>query len=195
FTTGSPYTASALIDPKILVPAFTVRSDGSILIAGGVFQYDDPVWHTPVEYTVLEKLDSHGNLDTTFNPNGPQPGTVTADLGVNEESTTGFGAYDHFSQPFAVAVQPDTGDILVGGWVTAQHGGDAGFVARFHPDGSLDTTFGAGGEVVLVKSGTFSDVLPAIGPAAVPFDIPPLPGLDSYPFETAVMGLTAQADG
>jgi uncharacterized delta-60 repeat protein len=163
-------------------PVFTVQSDGTILIAGGLNGGLNQN-NYPTLYTLLEKLNSDGSLDTSFGTNGD--GEVIEDLGLHEELTTGspFLA-DDLSQPFAIAVQAD-GSILVGGYTINLAGNcDVGFVARFRQDGSLDTSFGANGEVILVEDTSF------IGPAAVLIG---LPGHTAG--ETYITSITPQPDG
>ncbi len=73
----------------------------------------------------LARYDSNGNLDPSF--------------GVGGKVNTGFG------QGFGLVGQPD-GKLIVAGEVSA--GGHTSFaVARYNADGSLDASFGAGGEV------------------------------------------------
>ncbi len=74
-----------------------------------------------------------GDLDTTFNPSGVQPGTLTTTIdGVMVSNNA-----------YAVAIQADGKIVAVG---EASVGGVTKFaVARFNTDGSLDTTFNSGG--------------------------------------------------
>jgi uncharacterized delta-60 repeat protein len=77
----------------------------------------------------LARYNSDGSLDTTFNGTGKLVTNIGSD---------GSGQ--------CVAVQPD-GRILVGG--VSHSNGFADFeVARYHTDGSVDTSFGAAGKVV-----------------------------------------------
>ncbi len=78
-----------------------------------------------------------GDLDTSFSADGG----VLADFGGFEEAS-------------AVLVQPD-GKLVAAG--SASIGGNRDFaLARFHPDGSLDTSFGSAG-LVLTDFGDGSD--------------------------------------
>ncbi len=80
----------------------------------------------------LARFNTDGTLDTTtFNPapGGIQPGTVTTTI-----DTTGAGS------AFDVAIQTN-GKIVVSGGINY----NLGALARFNSDGSLDTTFNAGG--------------------------------------------------
>jgi uncharacterized delta-60 repeat protein len=97
-----------------------VQSDGKIIAAGssydGGFEYD----------TFVFRFHSNGSLDTTFNGTGKVISTITPD------ST----AYE--------ALLDSSNKILVGGY--AKVGGIYSFmVARYHSNGSLDTTFNGTG--------------------------------------------------
>ena len=72
------------------------------------------------------RYDSNGNLDPSF--------------GVGGKVATGFGG-----QGLSLAGQPD-GKLIVAGTIFAG-GHDSFAVARYNSDGSLDASFGAGGEV------------------------------------------------
>jgi uncharacterized delta-60 repeat protein len=107
--------------------AATLQADGKILVVGGNF--------------VLARFNAaDGSLDSSFG-NG---GTVTTQF---------VGMYN--VQPTSVAVQAD-GKIVVAGVserflptpIVRQ-----GVLARYNPDGSLDSTFGSGGEVTSVGVG------------------------------------------
>lgn len=135
------------------IRAFAVQPDGKILIVG--------------EFTVVKgvtrnriaRLNPDGTLDTSFDPNA-----------------------NHFV--FAVALQSD-GKILVGGLFTSvsPNGGPAvtrNRIARFNPDGTLDTTFDPNidssvfsflfsivvqADNKILIAGQFSSVAPNGGPA------------------------------
>jgi uncharacterized delta-60 repeat protein len=79
-------------------------------------------------------------------------GTLDASFGVGGLVTTDFGGSD---QANGLALQPD-GKIVVVGLLFGAVG-----VARYNPDGSLDSTFGTGGKVV-------TDATPGPDPA---FDV------------------------
>jgi uncharacterized delta-60 repeat protein len=84
----------------------------------------------------LLRYNSDGSLDTTFG-NG---GIVTTNVGPDDD------------QAYAIALQSD-GKIVAAGrrgiqfYPTDQRKGNVG-LARYNPDGTLDTTFGNGGTVV-----------------------------------------------
>jgi uncharacterized delta-60 repeat protein len=77
----------------------------------------------------LARYNRDGSLDSTFGTGG----TVTTNR-------------TPFDEALAAALQPD-GKILVAG-TTYRNLGLAAAVARYNPDGSLDTTFGPGGVVI-----------------------------------------------
>jgi uncharacterized delta-60 repeat protein len=78
----------------------------------------------------LARYNIDGSLDATFGNAG--------------QLITQVASYD---VPVAVAFQGD-GKIVVAGYTTVTGSGDRIAVVRYLPDGSLDTTFGAGGKVL-----------------------------------------------
>src|SRR6266508_3157227 len=72
------------------------------------------------------------------------PGDLDTSFGTGGKVTTSFGSrYDEID---GLALQPD-GKIVAGGYVaTSSTDTDFG-LARYKPDGSLDTSFGTGGKV------------------------------------------------
>jgi uncharacterized delta-60 repeat protein len=112
----------------------TFDATGNILATGIRASSTDPT--ADVETVVARFLPS-GALDTTFGTNGYVSKNLA--VGTNGESARGI-------------VVQSTGKIVVA--ATIEHaGGDARdrdiAVARFLPDGTLDTTFGAAGVAVL----------------------------------------------
>jgi uncharacterized delta-60 repeat protein len=101
--------------------AVAVQPDGRIIAAGGSDAGGDGDF-------ALVRYNRDGSLDTTFG----RAGIVRTDLGGSD------GVVD-------LVVQPDGAVVAVG-----NSGGAAGndfAVARYHSDGSLDTSFGTGGTV------------------------------------------------
>ncbi|MFE1557843.1 calcium-binding protein [Streptomyces sp. NPDC058734] len=80
----------------------------------------------------LARYNPDGSLDPTFDGDGDTDGRITADLRGGDDTAD------------AVAVQPD-GKLVVAGYSADPDGGGAFTVARFNPDGSLDTTFDGSG--------------------------------------------------
>ena len=89
----------------------------------------------------IAKLTSAGHLDTGFGSGG--------------KATTAFGSYGSIAR--AMAVQTDGKLLLAGEGLDLTTKNDF-TVARFHPDGTLDTSFGTGGKVRIVVSATEHDV-------------------------------------
>jgi uncharacterized delta-60 repeat protein len=98
------------------VNSVVVQADGKLLVAGFFTTYNG------LNTGYLARLNPNGSLDTTFNSNG---------AGFNSEVRT-------------VVVQAD-GKVLAGGFFTAYNGTQVGRLVRLNADGSLDTTFNAGG--------------------------------------------------
>ena len=109
--------------------AMAVQPDGRIVLAG--FADDDSPGVT--NYLVLARYNANGALDATFGSSGK----VVTDIPVGG----GINTYWHF---LGVAVGGDGKIVLAGG----THSTTTDFlVARFNPNGTPDTAFGAGGRV------------------------------------------------
>ncbi|HEX5687465.1 MAG TPA: delta-60 repeat domain-containing protein [Ideonella sp.] len=109
--------------------AVVVQPDGKILVAGGAFSL----------------FVFAGNFELArYNPDG----SLDAGFGNGGIVTTNFG---HGSYAFSLALQPD-GKIVAAGTsfvdFSSDDSSDTDFaLARYHPDGMLDETFGTGGRV------------------------------------------------
>jgi uncharacterized delta-60 repeat protein len=101
---------------NITVWAVAVQSDGKIL-AGGVFTTFNGAM---TKYII--RLNGDGTLDTSFNVGGSGANSIVQ----------------------AITVQSD-GKILIGGFITTYNGVTVNSIARLNTDGSLDTSFNAGG--------------------------------------------------
>ncbi len=133
--TGSPCAAGQLDasfggDGKVTVGidrddgafASALQADGKIVAAGYAVEGE-------IARFAIVRLNADGTLDTTFDGDG--------------KVTTSIGDFDI---AHAVAVQPD-GKIIAAGYTS--NGTNADFaLVRYNSDGSLDTSFGAGGKVV-----------------------------------------------
>jgi uncharacterized delta-60 repeat protein len=106
--------------------AVAIQGDGKIVMAGVFFP---PTFGIDL---ALLRYNSNGTLDTTFGSGG-------------EVLTGGDGA---ISRPESLAIQAD------GKIVAAGQGANGFALARYNPDGSLDTSFGSGGEVNTSLPGT-----------------------------------------
>jgi uncharacterized delta-60 repeat protein len=100
--------------------AVAIQSNGKIVAAGFTSQQD----------FALARYNADGSLDTSFDGDGD--GTATTDFGGSDIAN-------------GVAIQPD-GKIVAAG--STFSGGVLSFaLARYNPDGSLDTTFDTDGRV------------------------------------------------
>ena len=103
-----------------------IQSNGKIILVGRT-------WVNYAEDFAIARYNLNGQLDTSFNGNGK----VTTDFGEGEKAN-------------AVAIQPD-GRIVVAG-----SGGYGKFaLARYNPNGSLDTSFSGDGKVITDFGGQF----------------------------------------
>jgi uncharacterized delta-60 repeat protein len=109
-----------------------IDASGRIVAAGSAVVGTN----TRPDFAVARFL-TNGTLDSSFNPAGPIPGLVTTPLAPAD------------SGDVAISVAIDAaGKIVTGGFVDpGTFIFDLG-LARFNPNGSLDTSFGTGGKVV-----------------------------------------------
>jgi uncharacterized delta-60 repeat protein len=131
FGNSAPHGAN--VDAEI--NAIALQSDGKIVVAG----YSSLTGPGGGVFTLV-RYNSDGSLDTTFGPG--QTGIVTL---------TFFSAHDHTN---ALVIQPDGKIIAVGSVRASTVIADEWGLARLNADGSLDTSFGSGGEVSLAINGT-----------------------------------------
>jgi uncharacterized delta-60 repeat protein len=119
---------------------------------------------------------SAGMLDPTFNPTGSPPGTVNTSLAS--------GTYDYVER---VIAQPDGKTLAVGEVLTWTTGHFVGWnsqygLARYNPDGSLDSTFGTGGIVVLSTKGVHMASAVALQPDGKIDVLDGFSGNNNYPW-------------
>ena len=101
--------------------AVAIQPDGKIVLAG--------VTSSMSSDFALARYNDDGSLDTTFSGDGK----LTTDFAGNDDTGTG------------VAVQPD-GRIVVAGYSFSGTTNHDFAVARYNPDGSLDTSFSGDGK-------------------------------------------------
>jgi uncharacterized delta-60 repeat protein/uncharacterized repeat protein (TIGR01451 family) len=126
--------------------AVAVQPDGKIIVVGvsspSIFYSD--IQHTFYDFALARYLPD-GSLDPEF---GTQ-GRVLTDFNTSPSNNGDDTAK-------AVVLQTD-GKILVGGYSSLREGGIGSLndfvLARYHPNGTLDTTFGIGGKVRLDLGG------------------------------------------
>ena len=117
--------------------ALAIQSDGKIVVAGEAYVA------SPIEISGLARYNSDGSLDMTFGV----AGKVLADF-------EGWGAGAN-----ALAIQTD-GKIVAAGWAWPANYFLPSFgLARYNQDGSPDTAFGIGGEVITNRSNASGDFL------------------------------------
>ncbi len=104
-----------------------LQQDGKIVAVGGTATSDTP----DGDDWSIARVNADGTMDTSFGTGGK--------IIMNWD-----GGYD---EAFSVAVQSD-GKILVAGDVTIG-GNQNGAVIRLNADGTLDSTFGTGGKVIV----------------------------------------------
>ncbi len=104
--------------------ALVLLPDGKMAAAGGM-------WSGELYDFALARFNADGSLDPTF---GGGTGKVTTDIAGRDLAA-------------ALILQPD-GKLVAAG-VSQTGGVSANFaLARYHPNGSLDSTFGTGGKVI-----------------------------------------------
>lgn len=112
--------------------AAAAQSDGKLVLAGETA--DGP--GGAVRSFEIVRFDTNNILDLSFGAGG----VVFTSFGPESGFADGGGA-------LAVAIQPD-GKIVAGGWMDITGLYEDFALARYDPDGSLDTTFGLGGKVL-----------------------------------------------
>lgn len=107
--------------------ATMVQLDGKVVVAGHTTIAGPRDW-------VVVRFNADGSLDTSFGTNG----SVTTDFAGEDQLNDGL-------------LQPD-GKIVVAGF--SSPAGRRWALARYNSDGSLDTSFGAGGKVTTAVGGS-----------------------------------------
>jgi uncharacterized delta-60 repeat protein len=114
------------------IMSIAVQSDGRIVAVG-------PAWRGETNKDFgLARYNPDGTLDDTFGTGGK---VITNLSNINNEDI-----------PFAAVLQPD-GRIVAAGFAFNGSEGPDFALARFNTDGSLDTSFGAGGKVTTPLGG------------------------------------------
>ena len=75
-------------------------------------------------------------------------GTLDTNFGTDGLARYHFGIPGDGPVPYALAIEPGTRNIIAVGVASISDIGGTSVVARFKPDGSLDSTFGTGGLVI-----------------------------------------------
>lgn len=118
--------------------AMAIQPDGKIVVAGLTF---DPSFSN-IDFAVA-RYNSDGSVDTSFGTRGG----VRTDLSGDFPEGTSGGEEARSIAIYKAPASPHYGKIVVAGW-SARHGTGTDFaLARYNPNGRLDTTFGSGGKV------------------------------------------------
>lgn len=125
--------------------AVVAAADGSSWVTGTVTV--NPGGGNQVRF-MLTHLTPQGLLDTSFNPGGTPPGTLTSKY-------TSLGTSGSTDLGFALALQADGNVLVAGGSDVASPGTQSFAVSRvLNPDGGLDFGFGsAGGSFIDFQGG------------------------------------------
>jgi uncharacterized delta-60 repeat protein len=142
FGSGGTTTTDFVGPLNSTIQSVLVVSGGNILAVGTAS-------NGPSSSLALARYDAQGNLDTSFGTAGVL-------------FTRFSGEQDSAGQ----AVQQPDGKILVAGTFTSSAASGV-FLARFNPDGSLDSGFGTGGRVGVIVAPPTNGVISTTGAAAV----------------------------
>lgn len=125
-----------------ILTSVNLMNDGKVLLAGEGYNMDESGGG---QYDLIfARYSSNGVPDNTFNSGATPAGTLITAL---KETYT--------NEIYASAIQPDGKIIVVGNVYNEQtYNYDFG-IARFHPDGTNDNTFGTGGSTVVPLSSSW----------------------------------------
>ena len=122
---GTGMLTTAFSDNSPYLSAIQLQPDDKILAAGGGLNF------------LLVRYNCDGSLDSTFGVGGK----VSTDFGSDSERAS------------AMALQPDGKIVLAGSVFRGTYGTQYDVaLARYNPDGTLDSAFGSGGTVVIAVS-------------------------------------------
>ncbi|MBS1792641.1 MAG: carboxypeptidase regulatory-like domain-containing protein [Acidobacteria bacterium] len=160
------------------VNAIEIQSDGKILVGGGFATFGGQTRFR------IARINANNSLDTSFNPNAQSGGINTiaiqsdgkiliggsfltvggqtfsyfARLNMNGSPDTNFSLVMSATAPGIKSIFPENdGNILVGGDFSAVNGQGTGGLARFHKDGSLNTTFDPNANSTVFTTATQKD--------------------------------------
>ena len=112
-----------------LVSSLALQSDGKVLVGGQFVHYECDEFGCFDRFdSIVTRLNASGSLDGSFNP------------------ATGAGGSPYGVS--SVVVQSD-GKVLIGGGFTAVNGTNRISIARLNANGSLDSSFDTGAEVII----------------------------------------------
>jgi uncharacterized delta-60 repeat protein len=134
-TFGSPkgYIIQSLYPSEDWGYSLAIQTDGKILLGGSCV---NPYNANRYEFCIAR-----------FNSDGISDGTLDTSFGTGGKVRQAFGSGSGYDWGQSLVIQPDDGKILLGGH--CHNGSNFDFcIARFNPNGTLDTTFGTGGKVI-----------------------------------------------
>jgi uncharacterized delta-60 repeat protein len=114
-----------------------LQADGKIVVVGRTGGCGCTTTPHPADDFALARYNPNGSLDTTFSGDGKQTTTFRPHTEVD----------DDFDIPTAVALQADGKIVVVGQSFTFDSDSDFA-LARYNPNGSLDTTFSGDGKLL-----------------------------------------------
>jgi len=122
------------------VNALAIQTDGKIVAAGRGTS------STSGKLFALARYNTNGTLDPTFNGTG----MVLTNLPLTTDE-----------EALALTIQPSDSKIIAAGW--GQRSTGAVYVlARYNTNGTLDTTFAAGGSSTMDIATTYDEAIPAV---------------------------------
>jgi uncharacterized delta-60 repeat protein len=135
FGNGAGYVTTSLASERDNAYVPLIQPDGKIIASGTVFTATNSSFG-------VARYNSDGSLDTSFGSGG----TGRASFGPNS-------AYSEWAALYPTAGTVNDGKIVLAGWYTPPAGKNQVAVtdfalARFNTNGTLDATFGTGGEVL-----------------------------------------------
>ena len=142
FGSGGKVTTALLPDTNDVAYDLAIQADGKIVVVGNTYEIGKGDVFAVVRY------NSDGSLDSSFGTGG----VVMTDFSGDDRDCDGSCN----DRAHAVAIQGDGRIVAVG--FTTNTFIRAFAIARYNADGSLDSTFGAGGKVITAFSGTFFDI-------------------------------------
>jgi uncharacterized delta-60 repeat protein len=113
-------------DFMFLMYSFELLEDGNLLCYGGEYLGDDSYFLEPVTRVAILKLNTNGELVSSFGDNGK--------VLIDNEFSVGM----HYCSK---SIEMENHQILLGGYMQNS------FLLKLHPDGSLDDSFGSQGIV------------------------------------------------
>jgi len=139
FGSGGKVTTDFDVSSNSGIAAIAIQADGKVIAAGGVQPRSDISPTLPNFKFAMTRYNPDGSLDQSFGSGGK----VVTDFTGSSESVS------------ALVIQPDR-KILAAGFVDNPARTNRDFaLARYNPDGSLDSSFGFGGKVITDFGGVF----------------------------------------